>query len=388
MIDDSRRPSPGGGAPVRVAFVVHAMQVAGAEVLIRETIRRLGKRIEPGIVCLDRVGAIGEELAAQGVPVVCLERKPGLTPRTGLKLARALAPLRPEVVHAHQYTPFFYAALAKPLLRPARLVLTEHGRHFPDAVSSARRAVNRLALDPLADAVTACCEFSRRALTVKDGFRGSRIELVENGIDPEQYRPNLGAAERAELCESLGLPPGRRYLVHVARHHPVKDQKTLIDGFALVAPEFPGVDLVLVGDGPLRGELEARARGLGLAGRVRFAGIQPNVRDWLAVAEVFALTSVSEAASLTLLEAMATALPVVVSAVGGNLELARPGLEGLAFARGDSGELAARLRALLADPAMRQGLGRAGRARVVGVFRLDATIARYDAIYRRLAGRR
>jgi glycosyltransferase involved in cell wall biosynthesis len=360
------------------------MQVAGAEVLVRETIRRLGPRIVPTVFCLDRVGPIGEELVADGIDLVCFDRTPGRDYGVGRRLAAAASARRIDVIHAHQYTPFFYSALAKPLCRPRpKLILTEHGRHYPDTVSPSRRAFNRLVLDRLADAVNACCRFSGRALSAVDGFRGSRIEVIENGIQVDRYGP---AADKPALKRTLGLDPGRRYIVHVARHHPVKDQPTLIRGFSTAAADLPDVDLVLVGDGPLRQDLEDLARSLGVAGRVKFVGIQSNVPDWLAAADAFALTSVSEAASLTLLEAMATGLPVVVTAVGGNPEIVRDGVDGLHVPRGDAAALSAAFRRLFGDPALAARLGAAGRTRARDRYRLEGTIDAYFALYSRLTG--
>src|SRR5579862_1622331 len=96
--------------PVRVAFVLHAMQVAGAEVLVKETIERLGDAIAPTVLCLDAVGVLGQKLQEQGIEVLCLGRRPGRDWRLPLRLARVLRERKIEVVHAHQYTPFFYAA--------------------------------------------------------------------------------------------------------------------------------------------------------------------------------------------------------------------------------------------------------------------------------------
>jgi glycosyltransferase involved in cell wall biosynthesis len=104
-------------------------------------------------------------------------------------------------------------------------------------------------------------------------------------------------------------------------------------------------------------------------------------------ADVFALTSVSEAASLTLLEAMASGLPAVVTAVGGNGEIVRHEREGLLFPRGDAAGCAAAFRRLFADPALAERLGAAGRQRVRTHYRLDDTVERYYALYRRVLGR-
>jgi glycosyltransferase involved in cell wall biosynthesis len=287
------------------------------------------------------------------------------------------------VLHAHQYTPFFYAALAR--LRSqerVRVIFTEHGRHYPDVVSARRRLVNRFLLSRHAYEIHGVCAFSARALAENDGFGGRPIKVIENGIDPERY---MGWADRDELRRRLGLDPTRLYVICVARFHPVKDHATLIDAFARVAASRGDIDLLLAGDGLLRSDLEDRARRLGVASRVHFLGVRSDVPDLLQAADVFALTSLSEAASLTLLEAMASALPVVVTDVGGNPEIVRNEVDGLLVARGDAVGAARALLALLGDPTRARMMGRAGRDRVQDRYRLDRTIANYYQAYRSAA---
>ena len=283
------------------------------------------------------------------------------------------------MLHAHQYTPFFYAALAKVLLggRP-QLIFTEHGRHYPDYVSSLRRGLNRLVLDHFADAINACCHFSASSLSRVDGFAGRRIQVIENGIELDRY----GNGDRLLLRKRLGLALDRHYVINVARFHPVKDHAMLLRAFALLAAGRPDVDLLLVGDGPLQAELEKLVQTLKITGRVHFLGIRSNVPDLLQAADLFALTSVSEAASLTLLEAMASGLPVVVTDVGGNPEIVRHEQEGLLVPRGDATATAAACRRLLDDPREAATMGAAGRARVEERYQLPRTIDRYLQLYR------
>src|SRR5262249_42429439 len=154
-----------------------------------------------------------------------------------------------SVVHAHQYTPFFYGGIAARLsgVRP-RVIFTEHGRHFPDVVSTRRRLANKWFLDRLADHVNAVSEFSARSLSRVDGFSRSRIEVIPNGVDLPRYGR---VADLRSLREHLGLDSERRYITTVARFHPVKDHRTLFYAFAEVAPLRRDVDLLLAGDGPL-----------------------------------------------------------------------------------------------------------------------------------------
>ena len=370
--------------PLRVGFVLHVMQVAGAEVLTREMIHQLGSRIRPTVFCLDAVGRIGEEMVREGLDLVCLDRRPGRDWRVSLRLARALAERKIDVLHAHQYSPYFYSALAKVRgPRRPRLILTEHGRHYPDRVSPLRRAVNRVALAPLADAITACCQFSADGLSKVDGFPGSRIEIIENGIDVTQYGP---PASKAEAKQALALDPQRRYLIHVARHHPVKDQPTLLRGFAAAAPDLADVDLLMVGDGPLRPELESLTAELGVTRRVKFLGIRKDIPELMQAADAFALTSVSEAASLTVLEAMASGLPCVLTNVGGNPEIVRHEREGLLFPRADWAGCATAIRRIFSDHALARRCGDAAQARAHERYRLDRTVEEYFALYQRLMG--
>jgi glycosyltransferase involved in cell wall biosynthesis len=263
-------------------------------------------------------------------------------------------------------------------------MFTEHGRHYPDVVSRKRRLLNRFVLSRVADEVNGVCGFSVRSLASIDGFGHSTMEVIENGIDLERYDP---ARDRRAACRLLGLDPSRRYVVCIARFHPVKDHRTLLTAFARVAAVRPDVDLLLAGDGPLRESLQATARELGITGRVRFLGVRDDVPDLLCASDVFALTSVSEAASITLLEAMACGRPVVVTDVGGNPDIVRHGVDGLLAPRGDSQAIADAVLSLLEHPELAAAMGCSGRSRVEATYRLENTIGKYAERYERAAMR-
>jgi L-malate glycosyltransferase len=367
---------------IRIGFVMHVMQVAGAEMLVAEIVRRMGDFFEPTIFCLDGIGALGEQLLAERVEVIHLERRPGRDYRVAWRMSRLIHRRGIEIVHAHQYTPFFYAALAKLLLgRRFRLILTEHGRIFPDNVSRERRLANRWLLGPMADAITGVCQFSANSLARNDGFSRKKIVVIDNGIVLDRYKPE---DHPGGIRARLGLDPARRYIGNIARFHPVKDQAMLLRAFARVAKARDDVDLLLVGDGLLRATLTDLARSLEIEGRVRFLGIRGDVPDILRALDVFVLSSLSEAASLTLLEAMASEVPVVVTAVGGNPELVRLGIDGLHVPRGDASATATAILQILDDPDLAARMGQAGRQRVVERYQLDRTVATYLKLYRDL----
>jgi glycosyltransferase involved in cell wall biosynthesis len=368
---------------LRIGFCLHAMQVAGAEVLVSQIIYRLKDHIDPTIFCLDSIGQLGEELQSQGIPVVVLNRKPGLDIAMARRYATELNQRQIQLVHAHQYTPFFYTALAR--FRGAnrtKILMTEHGRHYPDVVSSKRRFVNRWFLTRYADHSTACCRFSAQALEQNDGFRN--VEVLYNGIDLANHPARKSDSERADLRARLGMRPDQKYIVCIARFHPVKDHPTLLRGFAELAKTEPNVRLLLVGKGPDEDSLRALASDLGIADRVEFWGVRRDISNILQASDVFSLTSVSEAASITLLEAMANGSPVAITDVGGNGEHVRHGEHGLLSPRGDASALANNLHQLVNLPDFASDLAIAARERIDREFRLEKAISRYMSLYKNL----
>ena len=156
------------------------------------------------------------------------------------------------------------------------------------------------------------------------------------------------ASEQAELRQRLGLDPETPYAACIARFHPVKDHATLVRAWAQVHDALPNAKLLLVGDGPERENLEQQIQILTrsneqFASSIEFLGIRNDVADILRAVDVFTLTSVSEAASLTLLEAMASGCASVVTDVGGNAEHLREGVDGFLVPRSDDQQLADRL---------------------------------------------
>jgi L-malate glycosyltransferase len=354
------------------------MQVAGAEVLVTQIIERLKDQIDPTVFCLDRIGQLGEELQQSGIPVVVLGRKAGIDLALTTTYGRELRDRNIQLVHAHQYTPFFYSAISRMRGAPIKILMTEHGRHYPDIVTAKRRWFNRWFLTRFANHSTACCRFSADALSRHDGFRN--VEVLYNGIDLRACP--TPAVDRSELRSQLGMSAQSLYVVCIARFHPVKDHPTLILAFKQVVEKCPNARLVLVGTGDERSNLEKLVQECNLQTYVEFWGLRRDVHQILRAADLFCLTSVSEAASLTLLEAMAMECPVAITDVGGNPEHIDHGKQGLLSPRGDSDKLAENILFLLQNEVTAKRMARAAKQRVESDFRLVDAIDRYYEIYK------
>ncbi len=341
------------------------MTFGGAEVLVHDFLRANRDRAAQTIVCLDAVGPLGEGLRADGVRVELLHRREGFQPRIAVALNALVREIRPDVVCAHQYTPYSYAAMAiGPMRHRPGLVFVEHGRHYPDVRRPKRVLANRVAFLPVTRRVVAVCGYIKRLLVENEGIPASRIDVIHNGVDPSRFDPALAQPDvRAEL----GIPAGAPVVTCVARFHPVKDHPTLLRAFAATSAAVPDARLLLVGGGDAA-PLRSLAAELGVAERVVFAGVRRDIPAVYAASDLFAMASLSEGTSVTLLEAMLSRRATVVTDVGGNPEIVLRGRSGLLVPRGDASAMGAALVSLLRDPERRAAMGDAGRARVLDGF--------------------
>jgi L-malate glycosyltransferase len=365
-------------AKATVCQLLHSLNVGGAEMLAARLARRLRGTFRFVFACLDEVGPLGEELRAEGFPVHLLGRRPGLDWGCPLRLARLLRAERVDVVHAHQYTPFFYGLAAR-LPGPRRPILfTEHGRHQPDYPRPKRMLANRLLLTRR-DRVVGVGAAVRQALIANEGLPARRVGVLYNGVDVDAF---AAAADRAAARRELGAGPDDFVLLQVARLDYLKDHATAVRTLARVAAQVPQARLVLVGDGPERPGIEALVRNLNLGDHVRLLGTRQDVGRLLPGGDVFLLTSVSEGIPVTVLEAMAAGLPVVATDVGGVAEVVKDGQTGLLAPPAEAEALARHVLRLAADPGGRGRMGLAGRERAFALFSEEQMLAAYDRLYR------
>lgn len=212
-------------------------------------------------------------------------------------------------------------------------------------------------------------------------MRPAKVVTIWNGVDGGEFRPRAAASARA----ALGVPEGGFHVGCVARLAPVKDHRTLLDAFARFRAGRPDAHLTLVGDGPERAALEARAARLELDGAVTFAGERPEVAPLLAAFDVFALSSLSEGISLTLLEAASAGLPIVATRVGGNEEVVLDAETGVLVPAADPAAFAAALAAVAAR-SDRATMGALGRARVERRFSVERMAQAYAKVYAEVLG--
>jgi glycosyltransferase involved in cell wall biosynthesis len=327
---------------------------------------------------------VAEEMKARGVPVEVL----GLGRLYGphalaelVRLARRLRERRIDVLHTYLVSANIYGAVAA---RLARVAVITSRRDTGFSRNWRLRLVEERLINPLVDRVVAVSPAVAEVTRRERGLPPGRLVTIENGVDVEAWKPE--GQPRAEARRELGLREDEVAVGVIGHLSPVKGHADFLQAAARVSAEAPRTRFVLVGDGPLRTALEALATTLGLRARVVFAGIRADMPRVLSALDVVAVPSHSEGMSNALLEAMAMALPVVATMVGGNPNVVRDGVTGRLVPPRDPSALARVLVELVADPAARQALGRAARRHVADHLSLSGMVRRYEELYRGLAG--
>ena len=293
-----------------------------------------------------------------------------------VELTRLFRRLRPDIVHLNSSKAGVLGRIAAALARVPVRIFTAHGWAFKAAVGVDSRLylLADRAVESLTSMVICVSENERRAGLAAGVCTADRSVVICNAVD----------LRAAPSRVRTGNPPVQ--VVSVGRLAAPKDFSTLVGAMALL-PEGRA-HLRVFGEGPLRSELEEQTRALGIGGAVVFAGEVPDARPHLEDADVFALASLSEGMPVSVLEAMAAALPVIASAVDGLEEVVVDGKTGFLTPPGDAAALAARLGQLVDDPSLRIAFGEAGRSRAEEYFSLPAWRDAHFSLYRSLLAAR
>jgi glycosyltransferase involved in cell wall biosynthesis len=362
---------------MRVMHVIEAMHQGGAESLVIEHARLAAEDVETEVCALNRGGPALEAARAAGAGTHVLGAS-GLA--RIIALARRMREARIDVVNGHNPTGGLYGALAARLAGVPAVLRTEHSFHFAGRHSWAYPALERIST-ALTGRVICVCEAVRASHFPRLGGDAARFVVVFNGVaDPAAVRP------RRETRRALGVPEDAALILTVGSLTRQKAQHVLLE--ALARPPLTAARLWIAGEGPLRADLERRAADLGIAERVAFLGARGDVGDLLEACDVFALPSVREGLSVTLLEAMRASRAAVATRVGGNAEAVLDHATGLTVAPEDPAALAAALGDLLGDAGRRAALGRAGHARWASLFSAERMVRETETLYRALLSRR
>ena len=382
--------SEGWNAPL-VAHVIFRLDVGGLENGLVNLINRMpAERFRHAIICLTGYSGFRQRLTRE-VPVFALNKPAGNSPVVQFKLWRLFKRLRPDIVHTRNIAAL-EATLPAALARVPVRIHGEHGRDVDDldGTNAKRQIVRRFYKAFVHQYITVSRDLASY-LQCKIGVPRSRIAQIYNGVDSALFRP---AGERRDAVPHPHFAGPDHFVIGtVGRMQEVKDQVTLARAFVRLMQGMPGAEkrlrLVMVGDGPLRERVRAL---LAEAGVIQYAWLPGERNDIAGVMrsfDLFVLPSLAEGISNTVLEAMATGLPVLATAVGGNPELVQAGVTGTLVPRDDPESMARALRAYAESKELCRSHGTEARRAIERKFGMEAMVDAYMTIYERLlAGQR
>lgn len=376
------RGAPAAHQPPLVVHLIYRLDIGGLETLLVDTINRMpAQRYRHAVVCLTDYTDFAQRITRPGVELFALHKAPGLGLGTHLALLRLLRRLKPAILHTYNIGTLEYAAVALLAGVPVR-VHAEHGRDAgdPNGTNRKHNLLRRL-LVPVVDRYVPVSQDLRAWLRDVVGIPDAKNQFIGNGVDTTRFHAGPAEGDPVEAWQA----PGAFVVGTVGRLQDVKHQACLVDAFAILCRQLPleraRLRLVLVGDGPLRAQLAARIAAAGLQDVATLAGPRSDVAPVMRSFSLFALPSIAEGTPVTLLEAMASGLPVVASNVGGIPDLVQDGATGALVPANDAQALAAALAAYVGDADLARRHGAAGRARVEQRYSIDAMLAGYLALY-------
>jgi glycosyltransferase involved in cell wall biosynthesis len=354
---------------MKIVHVVYSLEMGGAEILVAQLCRlQRANGHDVSVIAYSNLGALGETLVADGIPVLVLGEAPFI--KTFRRFWSELKTLHPEVVHCHNPAPTLQAAIPARLTGAKCVLSTRHSLVAPPYDLKEERTFNFVAR--FCDWIVGICDATCDNLRHTPGTHRSKIVRVYNGVDPVEPAP------AGEWPEKRGFT-----MLFVGRLAPIKSLHTLIRAAVLAAPRVPGLQFWIVGHGHERQRLEDLVKELAAEDLVTFWGERLDVAGFFSVADVYCMSSTSEGLPMSLLQAMSIGLPAIVTDVGGMAEVVMNAHAGLATPVGDSEAMAESIVRMASDEKRRMVFGDNARTAYGELFTLERMDAAYMELYRR-----
>jgi glycosyltransferase involved in cell wall biosynthesis len=365
----------------RVTVVTSRLDVGGTERHLTRILPALQRRgIDVAVYTMERGGPLEAELSAQGVRIEGPGRAKFLHwQRATLALARFLRSERPDIVHFFLPRPYIYGSVAAEIARHRRRIMSRRSLAHYMSRYPLLRGLERFLHTRCVGLIGNSQAVINQLMTECGNPR--KLALIHNGVEVPDP---LTAAKRQEARQKLHISDAAIVMTVVANLIPYKGHRELIEALAIVKDAMPAPwSLLVIGrDDGIGAELKARADALEIAGNIIWFDEQSAVEDFLRASDIFVLPSHEEGFSNALLEAMATGLPVIATAVGGNIDAVVDNESGLLVSPNNPSALAAAILRLASDATLRQHFADAARRRVQRHFSLDTCVDNYEKLYR------
>jgi len=362
---------------ITVLHLIDSLPREGAEMVIYDLIQQ-GDREEFNIVvcALTRGGGVADMLEAIGIPVFILGRTSACDLKSFSRFIRLIKERQVDIIHTHLFSSHLWGGLAAVFFPGCVLFRTEH--NMSEWKNYTHRLIDKL-LSLRTDLIVAVSDAVRSSLSTRCRIPLSDIRTIENGINLDRLK---GGGNPVEKLKELGIPPGSILIGCSAALTPKKGHRYLLDAAEIILAKRENVYFLLLGDGELREELSADIQIRGMADRVLLLGSRPDAVEIVAMLDIFVLSSIREGLSIALLEAMALGRAVVITGVGGGVDLIRKGISGFLVPPRDGPALAEAMERVLSDPELKKRLGVAAKEDVLAGYNIRDMVLEYARLYR------
>jgi glycosyltransferase involved in cell wall biosynthesis len=382
----SPNPRESGPPAPHVLFILNSLGQGGAE---KQTLTLLNdidtQRIRPSLAYLKRVEDFRPQLRAERLEhVICCDVEAGIDLSCARRLAGFVKRNDVQAIVCTNVYATVYGYLARAISRRnIRLVSVYHTTLLRTRKETLQMLLYRRLLRRF-DALVFVCE-AQRAYWEERGLRARRNEVIHNGIDVEHFTDRYPPDQKLALRRGAGFSADDYVIGLCSGLRPEKAHGDLLEALARMRAQGAPAKALFIGDGQERASIERRIRELQLEGQVFITGLQPDVRPWIACADVMTLVSHSvETFSLAALESMALGKPLVMTRIGGASEQVVPGETGFLYAPGDIDNLVSHL-ITLKSPFLRATFGDAARRRVRERYTVGTMCSRFESLLTELA---
>lgn len=367
-----------------IAHVLFRLGTGGLENGVVNLINHLpDDKYRHAIICMTDYTDFRKRITNNDVEVYCLNKKPGKDFAVYLRLWRLLRKIKPDILHTRNLSAL-EAQLSGLLAGVKHRIHGEHGRDIDDVDGTNPRYVFlRKLFRPLVHRYIPMSKDLENWLVRQIHVPPHKITQLYNGVDLNRFK--LRSEKPLDLLPPTFRSPGLKLIGTVGRLDPVKDQITLVAAFIHLLSTYPElkdkVRLVLVGAGGLQDKLSSMVQAADLIDWVWFASDRSDVADLMRTLDIFVLPSINEGISNTILEAMASSLPVIATNVGGNPELVVDNETGFLVPKQNPVAMSNAIKRYLDNPELITDHGQAGRSRCESVFSLNRMVGDYARVY-------
>lgn len=370
---------------IHIMHVIYSLEMGGMENGVINLVNKMDPTLFTSSICCLAKSGDYEKRIPLNVKIFTMGKKEGHSPFLFIKLALLFKKEGVHIVHARNWAALFDGIMGAWVAKIPAIVYSEHGKRYEDLFQIKKRRIwtQKILLSHLTNKVVTVCEDLRKSF-IELGIRPEKIVTIYNGVEETKFDLKIDVLNKKK---QIGCKEDDIIIGTVGRMDPIKDYTTLLRAASIIVKDFPKTKFLFVGGGAYLNELKKFTQTLKLNQKVIFLDKREDVPELLKIMNIFVLTSLSEGLSNTIIEAMASALPVIATNVGGNPELIIDNKSGILVPVGDYHLLSKAIMQLIKNPLKAEEMGKIAQERVKKYFALSKMIKTYEELYKSLVSK-